>query len=228
MFRLIELNFDDQSYLGHIPADQLVFVPLEEREPTDLPYTSVLIGANGTGKSTILSYLVKIFEDIKYFKDTGKRAPRAITFSYNITYQINTDVFKFTQKNNGLDLDAYKEGTRILKWYYEFSINDKPIEEIQDRIILPGNIVAVSYLPMDRFRQKSNAVEDFYLYLGLRHRSNAASTQFFLNNTLPLLFRYISESRSVSFLKNILVFMGMDQALAPCYFPPVDILNNHS
>ena len=66
MFRLISLNINDWNYLGHIPADKLVFIPGKELELTKLPYTSVLIGANGTGKSTLLSYIAKIFEDLKY------------------------------------------------------------------------------------------------------------------------------------------------------------------
>lgn len=59
MFRLISLIINDWTYLGHIPEGSLVFVPKEEIKKTELPYTTVLIGVNGTGKSTLLSYIAK-------------------------------------------------------------------------------------------------------------------------------------------------------------------------
>lgn len=80
MFRLITLNINDWNYLGHIPEGKLVFIPSKELKLTELPYTTVLIGANGTGKSTLLSYIAKIFEDFKYVKDIGKRNPKALNF----------------------------------------------------------------------------------------------------------------------------------------------------
>jgi predicted ATPase len=211
MFRLISLNINDWTYLGHIPEGSLVFVPTEERKKTELPYTTVLIGANGTGKSTLLSYIARIFEDLKFAKENdGKRNSKGINFPYSICYQIAKNKFQITHKSQGLDFEAVKQDERKLKWVYNVSINDTPIIDLT-KIELPEQVVAVSYLPMDRFRQKRNLPTDFYQYLGLRHRSNAASPQYFLNNTLPLLFNYIAESKSVKFLKDILSFMALDQ-----------------
>ena len=211
MFRLITLNINDWNYIGHIPEGKMVFIPSKEIKLTELPYTSVLIGPNGTGKSTLLSYIAKIFEDFKYVKDNGKRNPKALSFPYSISYQIGKKKYQITHTNDGLDVAAFKEDKRVLKWNYSFAINDKPIKTEWSEIELPEQVIAVSYLPMDRFRQKRNLPNDFYQYLGLRHRSNAASPQYFLNNTLPLLFNYISESKSVKFLKDILKFMAVDQ-----------------
>jgi predicted ATPase len=210
MFRLISLNINDWNYLGHIPEGMLVFVPDQEIKLTALPYTTVLIGANGTGKSTLLSYIAKIFEDLNFIKENGKRNPKALSFPYSICYQIGIKKYRISHTNDGLDVAAFKEDKRILKWNYSVSANDKPIKTQWSEIELPEQIIAVSYLPMDRFRQKRNFPDDFYQYLGLRHRSNAASPQYFLNNTLPLLFNYISENKSVNFLKDILKFMGVD------------------
>lgn len=211
MFRLISLIINDWTYLGHIPEGSLVFVPKEEIKKTELPYTTVLIGVNGTGKSTLLSYIAKIFEDLKFAKDNnGKRNSTSISFPYSVCYQIGKTKFQVTQTSQGLDFEAFKQDKRRIKWVYKVSINDKPDSDLTE-IELPEQVVAVSYLPMDRFRQKRNLPDDFYQYLGLRHRSNAASPQYFLNNTLPLLFNYISESKSVKFLKDILSFMNVDQ-----------------
>lgn len=212
MFRLISLNINDWHYLGHIPEGQMVFVPDKEIQLTERPYTTVLIGANGTGKSTLLSYLAKIFEDFKFVKDNGKRNPKALSFPYSICYQIGKNKYHISHTNDGLDLTAFKEeDKRVLKWNYYVLYMDKQEKVEWSNIELPEQVIAVSYLPMDRFRQKRNFPDEFYQYLGLRHRSNAASPQYFLNNTLPLLFNYISESNSVIFLKEILKFMAVDQ-----------------
>ncbi|MFN5333740.1 MAG: AAA family ATPase [Bacteroidota bacterium] len=211
MFRLISLNINDWNYLGHIPANRLVFIPKEERKTTKLPYTSVIIGSNGTGKSTLLSYVARIFEDLKYFKENGNRNSNAVSFPYSICYQIQNQDYRVTQKQSGLDIDSFeKNDKRSLRWNYYVTINESETYLNLDKIELPEQIIAVSYLPMDRFRQKRNLPNDFYQYLGLRHRSNAASPQYFLNNTLPLLFNYISESKSIKFLKDILIFMDVD------------------
>jgi predicted ATPase len=209
MFRLLSLNINDWQYLGHIPAGKLNFVPNEEQCLTELPYTTVLIGPNGTGKSTLLSYLVKIFEDIKYFKENTKRNPTAISFPYSISYKIGSLEYRITHNNKGLDIQSFEQEKRRVKWVYYLQINNTEVSNWDD-VKLPEQIIAVSYLPMDRFRQKSNLPNDYYQYLGLRHRSNAASPQYFLNNTLPLLFNFIAENRSISFLKSILEFMSLD------------------
>ncbi len=212
MFRLISLTINDWNYLGHIPEGNLVFIPTKEITPTKKPYTSVLIGANGTGKSTLLSYIGRIFEDLKFAKENqGKRNPKSISFPYSITFQINQSKFQITHISNGLDFKEFKQDKRTLKWNYNISLNGEQLNSDWSKVELPEQVIAISYLPMDRFRQKKNLPNDFYQYLGLRHRSNAASPQYFLNNTLPLLFNYISESKSIWFLKEILYFMSVDQ-----------------
>lgn len=211
MFRVVSLNINDWNYLGHIPEGKLVFIPDKEIKATELPYSTVLIGLNGTGKSSLLSYIAKIFEDLKFIKDSGKRNPKGIGFPYSICYQLGKKKFQITHKNGGLDIASFKEDKRVLKWDYNISVNDKEVNNDWSEVELPEQVIAVSYLPMDRFRQKKNLPDEFYQYLGLRHRSNAASPQYFLNNTLPLLFNYISENKSVKFLKDILAFMAVDQ-----------------
>lgn len=210
MFRLISLNINDPNILGHIPEGKLIFVPGKELKLTELPYSSVIIGANGTGKSTLLSYIAKCFEDLKYYKENNKRNPTALNFAFVVTYQIGRRRYKVEHRNKGLDLEAFKEDKRSLRWVYTITINDSNTEATWDNLALPEQVIAVSYLPMDRFRQKRNFPDDYYQYLGLRHRSNAASPQYFLNNTLPLLFNYISENQSVKFLRDILSFMSLD------------------
>jgi predicted ATPase len=218
MFRLTSININDWHYLGHIPEGSMVFHNNDDKTNVNVvenkiknPFTTVLIGPNGTGKSTILAYIGRIFEDIYYFKANDKRNPNSLNVPYSIVYNIGKEKFQITQKHNSiLDSPDLKERKNV-RWGYLLSINDKIVVDY-DRLKLPEQIIAVSYLAMDRFRQKKNSPEDFYQYLGLRHRSNAASPQYFLNNTLPLLFNYISENNSLIFLVDILKFMNKDSS----------------
>jgi len=116
-----------------------------------------------------------------------------------------------------LNINNFENGKRSLRWQYDLSIYKKSIEDwdkVKDpewsQVITPSRIIAVTYMAMDRFRQKKNEKEDYYQYLGLRSQSNAASPSYFLNNSLPLLFDYIYESESIGFLKDTLKFMNMD------------------
>lgn len=208
MFRLISLNIDDQSYLGHIKEGKLFFLPESERTQTELPYTSVLIGPNGTGKSTLLKYIAEIFEDVEYYKNNFKRRKGAIIFPYSIKYMIDSVEFIIYQSRPKVETIIKKKEIHF-KWEYKLFVNNVPIED-WSKIKTPSKVIAVSYLAMDRFRQKKNEKEDYYQYLGLRSQSNAASPSYFLNNTLPLLFDYIYENESVGFLKETLNFMKMD------------------
>jgi len=115
MFRLISLNFDDQNYLGHIKEGKLIFVPESERVETSLPYTSVLIGPNGTGKSTLLKYIGEIFEDIEFYKNNFKRRPGGISFLFSIKYMIDSKLFQITQKSNGLNITLVRYKKEIIK-----------------------------------------------------------------------------------------------------------------
>ena len=63
MFRLISFGFDD-FILGHVSDKDFKLVPDDEIKETIFPYTTVLIGNNGSGKSTILSYISKVFMDL--------------------------------------------------------------------------------------------------------------------------------------------------------------------
>jgi ABC-type enterochelin transport system ATPase subunit len=118
MFRLISLNINDWNYLGHFPEGKLVFLPDKEIKITNLPYSTVLIGPNGTGKSTLLSYIAKIFEDLKYIKDSGKRNPKGINFPYSICYLVGKNKFQISHKNDGLDIASFNKDLRVLKWNY--------------------------------------------------------------------------------------------------------------
>ncbi len=213
MFRLISLNFEN-SILGHFPAGSLVFVPNSERGETKFPYTSVIIGQNGSGKSTILSYITEIFLDLAYYKENRVRNKNSkIAFSYTIEFESDNQNYKISQRRGPATKSS--TGNAIPPgWFYQLTINNSDtIGEKTDwnKVQLPSNVIAVCYLPMDRFPKKANQPDDFYIYLGLVDNSNAARARLIMNNAVPMLFDTINKEKSVEFLKDILRFMQVDE-----------------
>lgn len=216
MFRLLSLNFSNEI-LGHFPSGSLVFVPEAERKNKELPYSTVLIGQNGTGKSTLLYYISEIFQDLMIYKEHSKRKSK-INFSYILEYQI--DNIKYSVKQStAYQLDLSGKGIPI-NWKYELKLFDLELQqEIKydnenDKWInlkLPTNVIVLTHLPIDRFNKKENFANDFYIYLGLVDRTNAARPSRLLNNSIALLFDKMADLKSIDFLKDILKFMEVDQ-----------------
>ncbi len=213
MFRLISLNFQNEI-LGHIPKDKLVFVPNNERIITKYPYASVIIGQNGSGKSTILSYIAEIFIDLQNFKENNERLKKPkINFIYSIEFETNNYYYKISQRR-GIPTKGVKEEIVPPGWFYQLTINGNDLQGNKndwDLVELPKNVITVCYLPMDRFPKKSNLENDeFYYYLGLVDISNAARPRFIMNNAVPMLMAALIRDKSFKLLRNILTFMKVD------------------
>lgn len=212
MFRLISLNFDSQI-LGNLKKGDLVFVPVNERGKTEYPYTTVLIGPNGSGKSTILFYLAEIFQDIEFYKRHNFRNKQSkINFNYTVEFEIDKHNYKITQRRTS-QKKVDEKYINVLGWNYGLCIDQKEIDNHSgnwDSVQLPSSVIALSYLPMDRFSKKPNTPGDYYLYLGLVDRTNAARPRHIINNAAPVLFDTIINRKSTGFLKEILHFMQVD------------------
>lgn len=203
MFRVISLKIYEHPFLGTI-NEGLNFVPNFELNNNELPYSTVIIGQNGTGKSSLMALLIDVFEDIKRKSERPKTISK-INYKYEVVYCIRNSKYKvaYNFKINLKNRRKIDEYTLIKNENKDSSLKPEDLE-------LPKRIIAVSYLAMDRFRAKKNVSNDFYMYLGLRDRSNAARARTFINNTLPMLFDFIQEEGSISFLKSVLSFLGFN------------------
>ena len=205
MFRLISFGFDD-FILGHVSDKDFKLVPDDEIKETIFPYTTVLIGNNGSGKSTILSYISKVFMDLNDMKTNQEKFKRRIKFPYTIHYAINNKKFIISQKR---DSNSF---------YYKVTIFDSIDDELQiqqeqivwKQIDLPSKVIAISHLPMDRFEKKVNEINDFYIYLGMMDSNNTARPSSKMNKASRQIFQRIETDGNFNFVKGLLSFMSFD------------------
>lgn len=212
-FRVLSFGIGaDNFILGHISRKNFVLVPEKEREKSSYPYTTVIIGNNGAGKSTLLSYLSDIFQDLKYYQDNFKRKSR-LQFSYEIEFQSNGVNYHISQRRENLKKD--KNDNFIFGFKYQLSVNGVDLEGTKEEwqeVKLPKKVIAVSYLPLDRFKKKRNDPEDYYLYLGMIDANGVARPASLISKCVNQLFDTVEKNKSVNFIKEILNFMEVDNS----------------
>jgi predicted ATPase len=152
MFKIQSLSLEGHSNFNTIDID---FVP--ENELGNGPYTTLIIGPNGTGKSHILSAVVEIIVFLQQLKDGYLK--KKIRYNFKILFKYKRSKFKASY--SGGEMVIYK--------------NNK-LANISD-LILPKKILASAININDRFPNlmiSNDNGEDVYKYLGIRSTSNAA------------------------------------------------------
>ena len=150
----------------------------------ECPMTSLIIGPNGTGKSSILRYITEIINAC-----SSKRYLRAMQFTYYcLKYYLGNQTVEIIISNN-----------TVL-----FSCNGKVIEK-QETLYLPKKVLAIAFMLNDKYVYKSQGSGGVYEYLGIKSASNAAWINFLstkvseniidltINNKLVILIDALSE-----------------------------------
>jgi predicted ATP-binding protein involved in virulence len=206
MFRILSFGFDD-FMLGHVSSSDFNLVPDIEVKETEYPYSTVLIGENGTGKSTILSYISKVFQDLNEIKTNQSKFQRKVRFPYTIVYRLDNEIYVIHQKRQhtsfiyeALKVTLPKEETL------------KMVNEQVDwsKINIPSKVIAISHLPMDRFDKKVNEVDDFYIYLGMMDSNNTARPSAKMTKAARQIFQRIERDKNFDFVRSLLKFMKFD------------------
>ena len=206
MFRIISFGFDD-FMLGHVSSSDFNLVPDIEIKETEYPYTTVLIGENGTGKSTILNYISRVFQDLNELKSNQSKFQRKVKFPYTIVYRLNNEIYVIHQKRQ--QTSFFYE---VLKITLPSEETLKMVNEQVDwsKITIPSKVIAISHLPMDRFDKKVNEVDDFYNYLGMMDSSNTARPSSKMTKAARQIFQRIERDKNFDFVRSLLKFMKFD------------------
>lgn len=177
------------------------------------PYTSLLIGPNGTGKSLILKSISDILLDLDSLKFKKKKKHNDNYF--NLRYLCGGEEVEITNFDKETNFERKRK-----KFTYTLFINDEE-RELND-IPLPSSIIASSLLLTDRFTVYRNAPQ-FYKYLGVRSLTSptTARTRNYVKRTVDLVVSSLAEfDTEIKYkIRDVLSFLGFEETFIIQYSP---------
>lgn len=217
MFRLEYLKVNGHPQLGTL---ELFFTEANELKNVENPYKSVIIGANGTGKSYVLRTIIDLFRELNELKQNGRRK-KYVVGSYLIKYWIDLDKYSYgniyeNEKKLNFDFKAgmVPGGKQPKAPRKEFSLKknnkDLDIKEIE----LPAAILASSIMLTDKYIFLTRPEEfELYKYLGIRASKSSAGTRSYIKNTINLLASSIKKDILAKTLPKVLNFLELENYL---------------
>ncbi|MFY0599335.1 MAG: AAA family ATPase [Cyclobacteriaceae bacterium] len=209
MFRLDSFKVGGHPQLGSL---EMKFAPLGGN--SKVPFSSVVIGMNGTGKSFLLRTIANLFDEISHIRNSEEKRER-IPYTFHIRYSVGQDTYDIVSSKMIMQLHKSIERKDVYGVYYfknlldsEALYNDKlsfePIVKSKrievHELELPSQVIASSTQLNDRFRFKKSKEGDFYQYMGVKRSAQVASTKSFERNTAGYLYKAVQRE---SFNRNI-------------------------
>ncbi len=143
----------------------LIFFNDNDKVITDEIYNTVIIGANGIGKSHLLKTIVDIFNYVISLKE-GIKITNDVTYRFHLVYSIDDDVFEISSLP--VNIEVVGNGKREI---VRFWING--MEATLGDCRLPGAIIASTMTVADKFNSSSNSI---YQYKGIRNERSPSTT----------------------------------------------------
>jgi energy-coupling factor transporter ATP-binding protein EcfA2 len=183
-FKLIELKTLKHKILG---TNDFLF--LNQEDDLDGLYTTVIIGANGTGKSNLLRFIIEIFRTLKGLK-LGEKRNFVNNEDFYLKFSLNGQIYEFTNAGRKfLDIKEIDLANQSLK-SYTLLVNGFASQNYAQDIHLPLSIVAQSIMLTDKYpvlnKKEAEKFEEFN-YLGLKNRPQQASTRSFERRTVEFI-----------------------------------------
>lgn len=169
-FRLILLEIHNHHVLsprgGKCSIQFFNYFADENVSIGEKPYSTVIIGANGIGKSFILSALAEIFRHIRRVQNEGETPYKErLEFKFAIHYFLNGHCYKISTLPEN-------KGNRLNKEYSCWE-DEKPVG--MHRCPLPTAILASAITISDRFKTQKES-DNYYWYLGARNENSPSTT----------------------------------------------------
>jgi len=159
-FRLHSLTILGHRILGNVHLDFCQ----DDGMPKGV-YTTVIIGANGIGKSYLLGAIAEIFCYLESLHE--EKEYTAPQYYFDINYTIRQEKFQFA---NFREVNPVERGRRI---YTHFVCKCGGNEVTAKNMLLPQKLIASATTIADKYVAKST---EMYRYKGLRNENSPSST----------------------------------------------------
>ncbi len=180
---------------NHIFLKDCEFQFYNNIEENKKPFMSLIIGANGTGKSQVLRFIINIFNNLSASQNKEFKIIEKFQNSFKIIYQFENDIYEIVGENK--DISIKKNGIKI----------------ILQKLKLPKKIIALTANLNDRFplfTSKSILNNNRYEYLGVRAASNNAFIGRNIAKTAEYFSMIISNEKNIDAVKNLFEILNFD------------------
>ena len=204
--------FNDYGLYGHKIHDVIYgnkFQFVDERKATDSsPYITLMIGPNGTGKSTVLREVSKILLGLLLRKTRGKFLKSAINtkYKYRLEYSLGNKIVAID--NSSI-----------------FTVDGK-FCELHD-LPLPKKVVVNTLGVSDKFMVKSMSPlslnqsipydVDFYEYIGTKSDNFTSSSYGFIQRALDLLVEAFGRKHVINNIADVFQYLGFIPVITVSY-----------
>jgi predicted ATPase len=211
-FKVIGLKVTSHPFLGDIIAPGLEFVT--DQEEKNGPYTTVIIGPNGTGKSQILRLISDIFEELQAHSLNVETYKFRLRYQYELIIMKGALYYQIEYRRKFL-LSREERKLKEFKSLQIFLLKGRGLEKAEEidnaGRFLPENMVANSFLVNDKFRFAKRTPEAaFYNYLGVRDSGGTARTRSYVRAIISMLFKDIGEKKELISIKKVLTYIGYE------------------
>ncbi len=220
-FKLISLDLIDNPLMS---MSKISYNFIEEGDNQELIYFSVLIGANGTGKSNLFRIIIELFKELHDLSN-GRSRSYNVKGKFNLKFALMGDIYNYS---NIYDYDKFNVFEVIAGENQNIAYVLKNTDKINfNELQFPTAIVANSIMLTDKypFFQKditSNGekVSSFhqYKYLGVRNIAQNASTRAYVRKTVEFI---VQEFNSMSFRNGLVKatkFLGLSEDIEIFYY----------
>jgi predicted ATPase len=220
-FKLISLDLRDNALMN---KSDLFYDFIDSEDKQELIYSTIIIGANGTGKSNLFRIIIELFKELNDLKEGGTRSYN-VDGRFNLKYSLHGDIYEYGNILDGGELKNIQVITGNGQNPVYLMKNGNKIDF--KTALLPIAIVANSIMLTDKYpfyrketMKDGKKTETFpqYKYLGVRNIAQNASTRAYVRKTVEFIVKQFDSSAFRSGLENATKFLGLANAIEIFYY----------